>query len=30
MMKTESENVLGADNQQERLDEQWIVGFVDA
>src|SRR3989344_1928394 len=23
------ENVMGAENQQERLDEQWIVGFVD-
>ncbi len=25
----EGENVTGADNQQERLDAQWIVGFVD-
>jgi hypothetical protein len=24
-----SKNVMGADNQQERLDKQWIVGFVD-
>lgn len=23
------DNVMGADNQQERLDAQWIVGFVD-
>ena len=29
IMNKESENVLGADNQQERLDAQWIVGFVD-
>ena len=29
LMKKESEKVLGADNQQERLDELWIVGFVD-
>ena len=26
----EGENVTGAENQQERLDAQWIVGFVDA
>ncbi len=25
----EGENVMGADNQQERLDDKWIVGFVD-
>ncbi len=25
----ESENVSGADNQQERLDNKWVVGFVD-
>ncbi len=25
----ESKNVLSADNQQERLDVKWIVGFVD-
>ena len=25
----EGENVSGADNQQERLDARWIVGFVD-
>lgn len=24
-----SENVMSADNQQERLDKKWIVGFVD-
>ena len=24
-----TENMLGADNQQERLDPQWIVGFTD-
>ncbi len=24
-----SENVMGADNQQERLDARWIVGFVE-
>ncbi len=24
-----TENVMGADNQQERLDPWWIVGFVD-
>ena len=24
-----SENVMGADNQQERLDTRWITGFVD-
>lgn len=24
-----SDNVMGADNQQERLDKKWIVGFVD-
>jgi hypothetical protein len=24
-----SENAMGADNQQERLDADWIVGFVD-
>src|SRR3989344_404259 len=29
IMKKGSEKVLGADNQQERLDELWIVGFVD-
>ena len=28
-MEKSSEKVLGADNQQERLDELWIVGFVD-
>lgn len=27
--KTEGENVMSADNQQERLDAKWIVGFVD-
>lgn len=26
---THSENALSADNQQERLDPWWIVGFVD-
>jgi hypothetical protein len=29
ILKMDSENVLGADNQQERLDSQWITGFVD-
>ena len=29
IMNKESENVSGADNQQERLDPNWIVGFVD-
>jgi len=24
-----SENVMGAENQQERLDKKWVVGFVD-
>ena len=28
-MKKGSENVTGADNQQERLDSQWLTGFVD-
>ncbi len=26
---TDGDNVRGADNQQERLDAKWIVGFVD-
>ncbi len=29
LIKMESENVLGADNQQERLDPKWVTGFVD-
>jgi len=29
IIEKESENVTGADNQQERLDPNWIVGFVD-
>ncbi len=29
IMGKEGENVPGADNQQERLDAQWITGFVD-
>ena len=28
-IKVDSENVLGADNQQERLEPQGITGFVD-
>lgn len=28
-LKMDSKNVLGADNQQERLDNYWIAGFVD-
>ena len=29
IMIKSSEKVIGADNQQERLDTNWIVGFVD-
>ena len=27
--KMKGEKVIGADNQQEKLDANWIVGFVD-
>ena len=29
LSKVKGDNVMGADNQQERLDANWIVGFVD-
>jgi hypothetical protein len=29
MKMSNGKNVMSADNQQERLDPMWIVGFVD-
>ncbi len=29
LSKVKGDNMMGADNQQERLDANWIVGFVD-